>query len=49
MPARAFGDGNLTPRADSAPLLGWISPVRILIVVVIPALFGPSNPNTLPG
>src|SRR5581483_2215427 len=31
------------------PAVGCTSPIRILTVVVLPAPFGPRNPNTSPG
>ena len=36
------------PATDAEPLVGRDSVVRILIVVDLPAPFGPSRPNTVP-
>src|SRR4051812_22278910 len=33
----------------ASPAVAWTSPVRILMVVVLPAPLGPRNPNTSPG
>lgn len=38
----------LKPAIQAFPEVGLKSPVNIEIVVVLPAPFGPSNPNTSP-
>src|SRR4051794_24995050 len=49
MRRRAAGSAAARPKMRAEPALGRTRPVRILIVVVLPAPFGPRKPKTSPG
>jgi hypothetical protein len=49
MRARAARLGTGSPNSDAEPPLGRMSPIRMRMVVVLPAPFGPTKPKISPG
>ena len=46
--SRVFRAGTGSPKRRTSPPVGRINPIRILMVVVLPAPFGPRKPYDSP-